>query len=178
MFPPRAWPSFQLCKVRISLRKGLPSYLGPFLVAQTGTQSDAVFLGSIVFFFTFFGHTEAFPARDQIRATTATYAAAVVTPDPLIHCARPRIEPGTLPIPLCHSGNSKSVFLSGLHSSRKRNSNPGQRCLLQFGIHHMTLEMKRKCDCTSTFFQERSHHFNEILKGISNAKKEKTYGLS
>ena len=35
-------------------------------------------------------------AGDCIQATTVTYAAAVATQDPLIHCAGPRIEPQPL----------------------------------------------------------------------------------
>lgn len=34
-----------------------------------------------------------------IQATTVTYAAAVATQDPLIHCAGPRIEPQPLQQP-------------------------------------------------------------------------------
>ena len=54
-----------------------------------------------------------FQARDQIRATVATYTTAVATQDPLTHCAGPdwgsNLCPDAAEMPptlLCHSKNS------------------------------------------------------------------------
>ena len=56
-----------------------------------GTPGNCV----IFFFFLFwlpFGIWSS-PARDQNRATVATYAATEAPPDPLNHCAGPGLEP-------------------------------------------------------------------------------------
>ena len=49
-----------------------------------------------LFCFKFYGYTMVYGgswARDWIWATVATYATAVVMPDPLTHCPRPGIQP-------------------------------------------------------------------------------------
>ena len=59
-------------------------------------------------------------ARNQIRASLVTYAAAAAIPDPLTHCVGrgPNLHPGsaeTLPIPLCHTRNSRVSLFNFSH---------------------------------------------------------------
>ena len=62
----------------------------------------AICISSSSFFFFFFNFLAApegygsSQAKDWIQATAWTYAAAVTTPNPLIHCTRPRIKLASL----------------------------------------------------------------------------------
>lgn len=76
------------------------------LCNAAGNAHGQDFLWTYAFSFPFYFFFRAVPvaygnsqAGDCIQATTVTYAAAVATQDPLIHCAGPRIEPQPLQQP-------------------------------------------------------------------------------
>ena len=60
-----------------------------------------LFGGNKLFFFLAALRYMEFPARDHIRATVATYATVVATPDPLTHYAEQGIEPAFWSLQCC-----------------------------------------------------------------------------